>query len=284
MLQDEGHAYVPSASTITEILRRHDKLEEDECRKHKPCQRFEYENPNDLWQMDFKGDLRMANGVCYPFTVTDDHSRFNICLRACPDYTWLTVQSALTDCFRKYGIPIILLSDNGSPWGNTITGNLTRLTVWIIRVGIHVAHGRKYHPQTQGKEERFHRTLNEELLAKRSFTDIDDAQRAFDPWRERYNNVRPHDALGMCTPASRYKPSVRAFPETLPPVIYDEGLPVRKVQNRGFVSFEGREFRVGKALVGEYIAMQSTFDDGIYNVLFCDQKVRSINLSQCRKS
>ena len=284
LLINEGYSSVPAASTITDILRRNNKLDEQECLKHKPFSRFERENPNELWQMDFKGEFKTFNGLCYPLTITDDCTRFNICLNAYHNYTRMTVQSALTDCFRKYGMPDAILSDNGSPWGNTTDGSLTRLTVWMIRLGIAVKHGRFYHPQTQGKEERFHRTLKFELISRRSFTDLVDCQQAFDAWREVYNTKRPHEALSMEVPANRYTPSERIFPETLPMIDYDEDLSIRKVMCGGLISFNGYEIRVGRAFLGEYVALQRTSDDRIYTVLFSTHEVGKIDLSKYDKT
>ena len=149
-------------------------------------------------------------------TVLDDHSRFSILLQACANERTETVRECLTAAFRLYGLPVRMLMDNGSPWGNDANHPRTPLTVWLMRLGIQVSHGRPYHPQTQGKEERFHRTLNVELLQGRRFADWATCQAAFDRWRGVYNTERPHQALDLATPISRYTPSPRSFPETLP--------------------------------------------------------------------
>jgi transposase InsO family protein len=252
VLTDEGATDVPAASTITEILRRHGRLDEAEAARHRAFVRFERAAPNDLWQMDFKGHFGLDDGRrCHPLTVLDDHSRFNLGLRACGDEQGTTVRRELTTIFRRYGLPRQMLMDNGSPWGGDGPWELTPLTVWLLRQGIDVAHGRPYHPQTQGKEERFHRTLKVELIAAGGFGELDACQPRFDPWRDTYNLVRPHEALNLATPASRYRPSTRSFRETLPPLEYAPDCRVRKVQAEGWFSFNGRLFRTAKAFRGE---------------------------------
>ena len=132
-----------------------------------------------------------------------------------------------------------------------------------MRLGIQVSHGRPYHPQTQGKEERFHRTLNVELLQGRRFADWATCQAAFDRWRGVYNTERPHQALDLATPISRYTPSPRSFPETLPPIEYGDGDHIRKVGAEGRISFKGQVFKVGRALQGYPVALRPTATDGV---------------------
>lgn len=279
ILLDRGFSHVPAPSTITDILRRHGKIKPEESSTHKKWKRFEHEAPNRLWQMDFKGDFPLENGRrCYPLTVLDDHSRFSICLKACCDEKRVTVQPLLTDVFRRYGLPECMIMDNGAPWGGKGGYTFTHLTVWLIRLGIYVGYSRPYHPQTMGKDERFHRTLKVEVLANHPFHDLAHCQRKFDDWRDIYNTIRPHEALGMKTPAKLYHPSLRPFPETLEPIEYGPGDIVRKVQSKGEIFYKGRAFRVGAAFHGYPIALRHTDKDGIMNVIFCHQNVAQINL------
>ena len=176
-----SHEHLPSPSTITAILQRQGRTDPMEGRKHKTWQRFERQAPNQLWQMDFKGHFPLSTGRCHPLTVLDDHSRFALGLEACPDETAKTVQQRLTTIFRCYGLPDRMVMDNGSPWGSDEDHRYTPLTVWLLRLGIAVSHGRPYHPQTQGKDERFHRTLKAEVLRGRTFVDLSQCQRTFDP-------------------------------------------------------------------------------------------------------
>ena len=281
MLQDRGCDRVPSKSTITAILRRHGLIEPAESAKRESYRRFEHDEPNDLWQMDFKGHIPMSGGGrCHPLTVLDDHSRFSLGVRACRDERGQTVQDHLISIFRRYGMPHTILVDNGSPWGSDLSHPFTPLTVWIVHLGIRVVHSRPYHPQTLGKLERFHRSLKAELLQGTSYTDIDHCQSSFDRWRDFYNLQRPHHALELDTPASRYTLSSRSFPQLLPIIEYDSDDQVRTVDVNGRISFMGRSFRVGRAFRGKPVALRPTSIDGNWTVFFSTQPIVNIELNR----
>jgi transposase InsO family protein len=275
-----GMEDVPAPSTITGILNRNGLLSPGR-RLQREWQRFEETEPNALWQMDFKGHFPLAEGRCHPLTVLDDHSRFNLCLQACADERATTVQDQLTRVFACYGLPGRMLMDNGSPWGSERLHPHTWLTAWLIRLGITVVHGRPYHPQTQGKEERFHRTLDLEILDghHHSWQTLEHIQReAFDPWREVYNHQRPHEALAHQPPASRYQPSSRRMPPVLPAIHYPRGDEVRKVQGKGRISFRGRELLVSRAFIGDSVALRPT-GDGTWDVYYCHQRVGRVDFT-----
>jgi transposase InsO family protein len=269
---------VPAPSTITNILRRHGQIDALEGAKHKSYERFEHDSPNGLWQMDFKGRFALASGSCHALTVLDDHSRFSLALKACGDERTETVRSHLVESFRLYGLPSGMLMDNGSPWGNRSEHPWTPLGVWLLQLGISVVHGRPYHPQTQGKDERFHRTLEAEVLRYERFGDLEAAQRRFDAWRDIYNLERPHEALALATPASRYVASPRPYPETLPPIEYGPDDQVRKVQSGGLLCYGGRVWRVAKAFRGQPVALRPTGEDGLLDVFFCARRIGRIDL------
>ena len=216
-LEEKVFTPVPSPSTITAILRRYARLDPEESRKHKAWKRFEADAPNALWQMDFKGHFPLGlGGRCHPLTVLDDHSRFSLGLRACGNEQGKTVWNELTGIFRRYGLPERFLMDNGSPWGSRYQRAYTPLTAWFIRLGIGISHASPYHPQTLGKDERFHRTLQVELLQGQRFRDLGHAQQKFSRWRDVYNLERPHEALDLDVPARRYQPSAQPFPGVYP--------------------------------------------------------------------
>ena len=277
VLQRDGGQVVPAASTITQILRRHGKLEQRAKEHPGPYQRFEREQPNELWQMDFKGDFATGYGRCHSLTIIDDHSRYALGVEACATQRDGPTRERLTMVFRRYGLPDAMLMDNGSPWGDSGGGRFTAFTVWLLRLGIRVAHGRSYHPQTQGKDERFNRTLGAEVLANRHFRDLTECQRAFDTWRHKYNHVRPHQALDLATPSERYRPSRRSFPETLPPIEYGPDDCVRKADQDGDISFKGRHVRLGKPFRGMPIALRPASDDGSFSVHFCTHRIALID-------
>lgn len=279
VLQDEGTEGVPAASTITAILQRHTAIDPEESRKHMPMQRFERERPNELWQMDFKGYFALSEGgYCHPLTVIDDHSRFLLGLKACSNQTMATVKDQLTAIFDQFGLPEGMLMDNGSPWGFDREARHTLLTAWLIQLGIHIAHGRPFHPQTQGKDERLHRTLQAEVINQHTWQNLAQSQTIFDEWWQVYNYLRPHEALQLLTPASRYQPSPRRFPALLPPVTYAADDLIRKVDQSGKISFRGRTFHISAAFRYQPVAIRPVEPDGVFQIFFCQQRVAQIDL------
>jgi transposase InsO family protein len=279
VLENQGLAKPPSASTITAILRRHELLDGPGAGQTRNWTRFEHPEPNDLWQMDFKGHFAMAEGRCHPLTVLDDHSRYNLELGACANEQGETVKARLERLFERYGLPARILADNGSPWGTTGSGEPhTWLTVWLFDLGVGIAHGRPYHPQTQGKEERFHRTLKAEVIGARRFANLAEAQTEFDRWREIYNTKRPHEGIGMAVPASRYVPSPRSMPKVISPPEYEPQVQVRTVHKGGWLSFEGRAFNCSKAFAGRSVALRPTTTDGVFDVCYRTYCLTQIDL------
>ena len=278
-LENMGYQAVPAPSTITAILRRGDCITQEESEKHKPLVRFQRSAPNELWQMDFKGHLPCPEGRCHPFTLLDDCSRYALALKACEDETAETVKGCLTGVFRQYGLPYQMLMDNGSPWGSDQEHIYTPLTVWLMRLGICIAHSRPYHPQTLGKDERFHKTLKAELLGESIPWRRAESQRRFDQWRMVYNGERPHETLNMEVPASLYQISPRPFTEKLEEIKYAPQDIVRKVQAGGIISLNGTEYKIPKAFRGERVALRPrTQEDGIMDVFYCRQRIANINL------
>jgi transposase InsO family protein len=279
VLQNAACEKVPAASTITAILHRHDQIDPQEAQEHKPFQRFEREQPNELWQMDFKGYFPLqAGGSCHPLTVIDDHSRFLLGLKACPNETSETVQNQLTAIFQRFGLPDRMLMDNGSPWRGDQGARQTVLTVWLLRLGIRISHGRAYHPQTQGKDERLHRTLLAEVISQHSLSTLQESQTVFDDWWQTYNYVRPHEALQMLTPSACYQPSARPFPASLPPIVYENNDLIRKVDMIGRATFQSRIVYIGRAFRFQSVAFRPTDQNGVFDIFFCQQKLAQINL------
>jgi len=273
-----GSLELPSASTIQQVLKRRGLLIESASGPARTFIRFEHELPNDLWQMDFKGHFAVGSGRCHPLTILDDHSRFALAVAGCGNERAVTVRGVLERVFARYGLPRRILCDNGSPWGDDAASPETQLTVWLMRLGVRVTHGRPYHPQTQGKEERFHRTMNAELISNRYFKDLIHFQSLADPWRDQYNHIRPHEALDMQTPATRYQPSRRSMPAALPTIEYDQTDQVRKVDACGWISFRGQYHKIGKAFAGQPVAIRPTTTDGLMSVLFCHQQLKELDL------
>lgn len=284
-LQDLGLPLL-APSTITSILHRHDLIDPRASETATPWQRFEHAAPNDLWQMDFKGHFPTTEGACYPLTVLDDHSRFNLGVRACAEQRYRTVQAELIEIFRRYGLPVRINTDNGAPWGcPRQPGQLTELAIWLIRLGIRLSFSRPRHPQTNGKDERFHRSLKAEVLNRRSFHSRQQAQAAFDAWRTVYNHQRPHEALQMATPTMRYQISTRAYPEKPPAIEYGPDDTVVTVKSLGMIRFRGHSYKLSNPLRGQPVAIRpSSHTDGLFDVFFVHHKLLQIDLRESPES
>jgi transposase InsO family protein len=280
-LLDLGCTEVPAPSTVTDILHRRGLISAEASSDATRWQRFEHEQPNHLWQMDFKGWFELDSGRhCSPLTVLDDHSRFNLALDACGSTVTRVVREHLRTAFRRYGLPFRINADNGSPWGCPAQpGQITTLAIWLIRLGVRLSHSRPAHPQSNGKDERFHRTLKAEVLNGQHFRSLRSAQQAFDEWRAIYNHQRPHEALGMATPITRYRSSPRPYPERVLPIEYGDTDIVVRVASGGEIRFKSRRFKVSSALANLPIALRPCAGhDGCYDLYFAHHRFDSISL------
>ena len=273
-----AQADVPVASTVHAILQRHDRVPPPLHPPH--YTRFEHPAPNDVWQMDFKGRFALGDRqLCHPLTMVDDHSRYALCLQACGNEQSDTVQQHLERTFRRYGLPNAFLVDNGVPWGTCSLNRWTRLRVWLLKLGVDVIYARPYHPQTKGKNERFHRTLKAEVLSMTTFKSTRHAQAAFDRWRHVYNTERPHQAIDYDTPASRYRPSPRSMPAVLPEVEYEDGAIVRRASAiKANFRFAKRRWSAPDAFRGELLAIRPLVPDGTFGVYFGAHQIACIDL------
>jgi transposase InsO family protein len=268
-----GGRPAPSRGTVHNVLRRHGRVAA--AAPKAPAQRFERGAPNELWQMDYKGPLAGCPRPRYVFSVLDDHSRYLLALRLCPDVTMATAWAVLWGLFGEAGVPLAILSDNAFAAPGPGSHAPSWLEARLIRLGVGHPHGRPRHPQTQGKVERYHRSLAGEALVRLDLTQPDAAiQARLDAWRAEYNRERPHEALGNATPAGRWHPSERPRPARVPPVTYPAGLAVRKVQGKGEVSWRGYELLVGQGLVGEPVGV--TEQDGEVVLWYGPRRLRVI--------
>lgn len=277
-LEMQGVKSPPSASTITTILHRHGCIDEAESAKHQPYGSFERANPNELWQVDFKGEFSLSRGnLCYPLTILDDHSRYSLGVFACRNQKRVTVQNHFRHVFDRYGLPRAIYVDNGNPWGTKDQGfGHTRFTAWLLRHDIAVIHGRPYYPQGRGKLERFHRTLKLEVLQGRQFSSHKETQVAFDTWRSVYNQERPHESLDLGVPSSRYRASDRSFQEATEAYEYSDRFVVRRTQRYGQFGFQGRTYRVSEAFAEGSIGLAPS-DDGVWDVYYCRYRIGVLN-------
>lgn len=251
VLERQGET-VPCVKTVNNILHRYGCISTEESRKHKAFIRFEKEHCNEMWQTDFKGEFRMAdNNYCYTLNIFDDHSRFVIKIAPALS-TANKVLPAFRSAFCEYGMPKSVLSDNGAQFAGFRQG-YTQFEKWLMNHDVLPVHGRIKHPQTQGKIERFHRTMQEELLKHTVMENIDDANIKFQIWREKYNNIRPHEALGMKCPAEVYIPSNRTYSEKVLPYEYGGQYHVIRVNNWGYARFDKWQVYLSETMAGERI-------------------------------
>ena len=243
--------------------------------------RFERGAANQLWQMDFKSPVGWDAPVG-PLSVLDDHSRYAVTLQG----TWTTqgegVKAGLIEAFERCGMPEEMLMDHGTPWWNmkAATG-WTWLTVWLMKQGIRLHFSGYRHPQTQGKVERFHGALAAAM--KRRGTPWGQQRQAWlDEFRREYNEVRPHEALGMRTPASVWRRSARKYRPNPPGWEYETGAEVRRLTAQGRLHCEGRQWEISRALAGEWVQLMRIEQRVL--VYYCRSVVRELDLAAQRST
>lgn len=248
VLRQEERVAVP-VRTIHRILERRGLIREA---VHAPAPgRFQRSAPNELWQMDTKGKYPLPNAECHPLSMVDDHSRYAVGLYALPELTTEQAWPCLVETFRCYGVPQAMLMDRGTLWWTEHNGwALTRLSVRLIEQGIRLLYGRVCHPQTQGKVERFHRTLGAELRHRGLPARWAEWAPLLAQVRRDYNQRRPHEALGMRRPADVYQPSARPYQEQPREWDYPTGSEVKRLNGQGLLAEGGRRWFVCEALAG----------------------------------
>ena len=230
----------PSSRTIDRFLRAQGLVG-----PHHPKRavgRWQRESCNELWQLDHKG---VPFGQMPIFGCVDDASRFCICLHAVANQSLDAFWEVLWDAFGTYGLPEAILCDNGPSFKNLGMTRLSSFEIRLLLLGIKPLHGRPYHPQTQGKVERFFGTMDREHVQD------------LEGFRYTYNHIRPHESLLQQTPASIYQVSRRTRPNELPPIILPEGCQTRRTDQRGTFSYQGQQYRVGRALSHKTIGMKN---------------------------
>lgn len=213
--------------------------------------------PNQVWTVDFKGWFRTADGVRQePLTVRDLFSRYGLCLRLLANQDDRRVRGAMQRLFRQRGLPNAIRVDNGSPFGGKGALGLSRLSVWWLRLGIRVEFTRRARPGDNAGHEQFHGCYQREVVAAEAPHRRAMQQRST-RWLARYNEERPHEALGQRTPTQVYRFSERAYPEVLAPLKYPHRWEVRRVRNSGHIKWRGRVRFMGRAFVGQTLGLKS---------------------------
>jgi putative transposase len=249
----------PARSTIAELLRRKGLVWPRKRRRRVPPQEQPFarcDGPNAVWCADFKGWFRTGDGQrCDPLTISDAFSRYLIRCQVVDDTSGLSVRPLFEAAFREYGLPRAIRSDNGCPFASSAIAGLSHLSVWWIKLGINPERIEPGKPQQNGRHERMHLTLKRETASPPAAT-VRRQQRRFDAFRKEFNEERPHEALEMATPESRYEPSGRPYPAREPEVTYPEEWPWRRVQLRGTVRFKGQRFFLSEVLIGELVGFE----------------------------
>ena len=272
VLESAGVKGLPSDKTCCNIIKRNGLIDPAEAAKHTAFQRFEKHHCNEMWQTDFKGDFLLGNGVrCYPLTILDDHSRFSI--RIEPKDSATGVKESLIAAFKEYGLPNSVLSDNDSQFAGAHRG-LSTFERFLMDLDILPVHGRPIHPQTQGKIERFHRSLKKEALGVTP-ANLAEAKARLENWRWVYNELRPHEALKMKTPSSVYKPSTREY--YIPkPYVYDSGAKLIKVNNWGYLRFGPIRLFLSEAMADTQVEIR--FDEkDTFSIIYRNYIIASVD-------
>lgn len=264
-----SRAAVPSESSFKRVLERAGLTKPRRRRRAKEAGRIAAGRmaaaPNEVWTVDFKGWWRDRQGHrVEPLTVRDEFSRMVLELRDLANARTETVKASFERLFEAHGLPAAIRSDNGPPFAssNGLLG-LSRLSVWWLALGIDLERGRPGHPQDNGAHERMHLDIYKELESGR----VGGEQQAFDLWRHEFNTERPHESLGMATPAEVYRPSPRPY-EGAPEEIDYEGMPTRKVTRAGTICFEREAIYLSQALSGWQVGLAPSGDQGLVEVHF----------------
>lgn len=260
----------PAVSTVNDLLGRHQLLTRRRRRRphhHPGVVPPGTTAPNDLWTADFKGQFPTGDGIyCYPLTIADQHTRFLLTCQALPSTKTVGARAVFERAFRTFGLPTAIRTDNGIPFASGGLHGLTTLNVWWWRLGIHHQRIHPGRPQQNGAHERMHRTLKRAAI-RPPRPDAAAQQRAFNRFRTEYNEDRPHAALDGQTPASRYQPSPRPYPRTLPPQEYPGHFVVKRITNAGTFRFQHRLLFLSNPLKGHRVGLEEV-DNGIWAIYF----------------
>lgn len=266
--REQPNLVLPARSTVSALLKRHGLVDARKPRRRTPVSNQPLANataPNVVWCADFKGKFRVQRRYCHPLTISDAHSRYLLRCEPLEGERLEASKNVFDAAFREFGLPLRMRSDNGTPFASTSIGGLSRLSVWWIKLGITPERIALGHPEQNGRHERMHRTLKAEVASPpRSVWD--EQVEALLAFREHFNQVRPHEALGQQTPASRYAPSERPYVDPVDPE-YPDHFEVRRVYKDGTVSFNHAVLGVGSVLVGECIGLEP-IDDGLWQAWF----------------
>lgn len=268
--RDQPKREWPARSTVCDILSRHDLVQGPRRRRaigHPGKPASIITAPNQLWAADFKGQFKTRDGhYCYPLTVTDGCSRYLLGCQALRSTAFAEAQPVFRRLFQEYGLPERIRTDNGVPFASVSLARLSTLSAWFIRLGIRRELIEPGKPQQNGCHERMHRTLKAETTRPPAGNRATQ-QRVFNRFRQEFNQVRPHEALALDTPAAHYQSSPRPYPERLPPLEYPTHFETRLVSDNGCIGWRSQRVHVTTVCTQEYVGLEE-IDNGIWNVYY----------------
>ena len=281
ILENQGYPNLPCVKTVNNVLKRNNLISKEASLKATPYLRFEKTAPHDMWQADYKGHFALKDNTrCHPLNIIDDYSRFNLCCEAQYTESFAEIQPVMIRIFQEFGLPFSFLCDNGNPWGTPQSTGYTKFEVWLMELGILTIHCRIRHPQTQGKEESFNRSLTRECLAYHEFEDMNAAQLGFNEYRNFYNHYRPHHALELDVPAKRYQPSERKMPEKIEEWEYGQGYQLCKVRSHGFFNYNGQGYFLSEGFADKTIAVRESSLPGQISLFFRQFRIGRIDVEK----
>jgi transposase InsO family protein len=269
--RDQAGRPWPAASTMGEIVKRAGLVVPRKRRRRTEpyTQPLAHASESNLvWCADFKGWFRSGDGSRVdPLTITDAWSRYLLRCQAVEKTDTERVRAVFEAAFRQYGMPEAIRTDNGAPFASSAVGGLSRLAVWWTRLGIGHERIQAGHPEQNGRHERMHRTLKQDVPTAQDWRS---QQRELDRFLHDFNQVRPHEALDMQTPSSVYEPSPRPFPNKIPELEYPNGMEVRTVKSHGHFRWKKKDIFLTEVLWGEPIGLMP-LGDGLFNIYFADR-------------
>ncbi len=271
---------LPCPSTIGEILKREGLVQPRKRRRHStPASSGPLTiptKPNEVWAVDFKGQFRLGSGhLCYPLTITDVFSRYLVACVGLEGVEWAPAKQVFTDVFKEFGLPEVIRSDNGTPFASPGLAGLSRLSTWWHVLGVRAERTKRGAPQENGQHERMHRTLKAETT-RPAGANLLQQQERFDRFRQEFNLERPHEGIGLKTPASIYATSTRRYPAKLPTLAYPLHDVVRRVAANGEIRMWGQRVFVSESLAGHPVGLRE-LEDGRWLLSFDDLDLGTVD-------
>ena len=252
---------IPHPSTVNAIMKRHGLT----IPRRNPIKRiynqfpiYDPVNPNEIWSADYKGKFRMGNGIyCNPLTIADSKSRYLLAIKGMENPNTEGAKPVFERVFREHGLPDQLHTDNGAPFGSALSlHRLTRLSAWVIEIGVTPVYSDPGHPEQNGRHERMHRDLKA-MATRPPGGCLVSQQKIFDKFIKEYNTIRPHEALGMKTPSEIHFRSKREYPRIIRDWDYPKNISIRYVSGNGAIRWGTNDWiMISTALSGKYVGME----------------------------